>query len=158
MNENRYAPPTAPVGELEPAGLTRPQYVKLGCWILWVELLVGLPRFFTQMVNPPPGVESGIPHVIYMVAMIIALGIMLLLAWFTYMAWDGRNWARIVHLVLASLAVLFSFWGAPKAFEQSTFDGVMYVVQTAMSIAGVILLFSPPANAWYKAVKAARNP
>jgi len=159
MNENRYAPPVAPVADADAgAALTRPRNVKLGCWILWAELVIGLPGFFYQMFTPPPGVEAGIPHVIYIVVMIITLGIFLLFAWFTYMAWDGRNWARILYLVLISLGLLFSFWALPKAFEKSTYDGVIYIVQTVMSIVGVVLLFSPPANAWYRAMKAARSP
>jgi hypothetical protein len=126
--------------------------------LLWVEILIGLPGFFYQMANPPPEAATGIGHVIFIVVMIITLGIFLVVAWFIYMAWEGRNWARIVHLVLTSLGLLLTLWALPKAFEKSTYDGVMYIVQTAMSVVGLVFLFSPPANAWYRAMKAARAP
>ena len=71
--------------------------------------------------------------------------------------WQGRNWARIVHLVFLGLGLVMIYWALPKTFSMSTIRGVVYVVQTLLNVAAMMLLFSRPANAWFKALREARR-
>jgi len=156
MNENRYAPPVAVVADIDSAVPSRPLSVKVGTWMLGIELALSTASAVWQFANPPAGLESGIGRVAYFVGMTIGFCFMALYVFFTYMAWAGRNWARIVLLVSMLIGVLASFWMLPQAFHQSTFNGVGFIVQFALNIVGVLLLFVAGANAWYRAVKAAR--
>ncbi len=88
---------------------------------------------------------------------------MALLTWF---AWRGRNWARITHLVLLivgmlsyGVAVVAANWLAPeeKLFDEEWYLNVLFALETVLDMAGVLLLFIPSANAWYRAMRAART-
>jgi NADH:ubiquinone oxidoreductase subunit 6 (subunit J) len=65
--------------------------------------------------------------------------------------------ARIVHLVFLGIGLLLIYWAMPAVFAKSTVQGVLYIVQTVLNIAGVVLLFTPPASAWYKVLREARR-
>jgi len=85
------------------------------------------------------------------------------LLWF---AWKGRNWARITHLVLVIIgmlsygaAVVAAYWLVPgeKLFDEDWYLNVLFALETVLNMAGVLLLFTPGANAWYRAMRAART-
>jgi hypothetical protein len=159
MEENRYKPPSAPVEDvgLQAPSLERPQVVRYGAWILWLQAAIGLPGVVYGIVRPPAEAAAGIAYVAFMFGMVIAIGFVALFAWFTWMALKGRNWARIVHLVFMLLGLLFTYWVVRMAFAQSTYDGVISIIQAVLYPAGVILLFLPAANRWYRALREARG-
>jgi len=157
MNSNRYAPPVAAVADFDSAVPSRPLSVKVGTWMLGIELVLSTASTVWQFAHPPAGFESGIVRIAYFVGMAIGLCFMALYTFLTYMAWAGRNWARIALLVSMLIGVVVSFWALPQAFHQSTFNGVGFIVQFALNIVGVLLLFVAGANAWFRAVKNARR-
>ena len=148
MSENPYAPPSSQVADIEgdTAALVRPLLVKVGIGLLAVELVLSLARLFIDE-------ES-----LYTAVIIGVMGLI------TVAAWQGRNWARIVHLALLVLAVVATTVAiavvranpelAPGGGQM--FFQPMSLAQNVLSVAGVLLLFTPAANAWYRAMKAAR--
>jgi len=159
MEENRYKPPTAAVEDIEQVApeLERPAVVRHGAILLWLQGALGLPGLVFGVVSPPADAASGIAYVAFLVGMAITVGIIALFAVFTWMAWKGRNWARIVHLVFALLGLALTYWVVRMMFRQSTFDGVISLVQSILYPVGTLLLFLPAANRWYRALKDARG-
>jgi hypothetical protein len=157
MNENRYAPPNAPVADIDQAAsLERPKVVKIGAWMMWSEVVFGVPGVVFAMLNLPAKLATGVAHVTVIVGLVVVLGFIALGAWFTWMAYQGRNWARIVQLVFMILGLLSGWWTLKASFAKSTYDGVVSVIQYVLNTAGVVLLFVPSANAWYRAMRERR--
>ena len=77
--------------------------------------------------------------------LVISVGISALLAIFIG---KGANWARIVFTVLAVLAVLGSLIGFGA---QPVVLTLINVLSLLLTVAAVVLLFRPDANAWFKA-------
>ena len=158
MNHNPYAPPVAAVEDVQPsAPAERPRNVTLAVRLLWLAIFAGLPGAIYGMFNDelPPGVSRAIVTVasLIMYALLYAL-----MSWLIGAAGKGRHWARVTHAVLISLNVLGVVWLAPKVIHnpafapllKSIYNIVVYLLQTAMDVVAVVLLFTPSANAWYK--------
>jgi cation transport ATPase len=170
MPENPYAPPTSEVADVESENGTmeRPRIVTQGIWLLWVYLVISLPAVILEGFVTPTSTEDDPDRTLRTfqtaatVVSIVLIAVMALLTWF---AWKGRNWARITHLVLltvgvlmSGLAMVVSYWLAPEAeiFSDEWYLSVLFVLQSVLNAAGVLLLFTSAANAWYRAMRAAR--
>ncbi|HET9473061.1 MAG TPA: hypothetical protein VFO82_04160 [Steroidobacteraceae bacterium] len=168
MPENPYAPPAATVADVESGveSLERPRIVTRGIGLLWAYLVVSVPSVFLPL--SPPSVEDDSDSFMLamqtgaMVATVLMIAVLALLTWF---AWKGRNWARITHLVLViigmlsyGLVLLAGFWleAGQESFSEEWYLNVLYLLQTVLNVAGVWLLFTRSANAWYRAMKIAR--
>ena len=99
------------------------------------------------------------------VSMLPVLASLALLTWY---AGKGRNWARLIHvlwlvlsiaLVVAATLVMRSLaaklGGTGK--EMPAFFGPWEAFDTVLVAAALILLYTPAANTWYRAVKASRK-
>ncbi len=71
-------------------------------------------------------------------------------AFFIYSISKRKNWARIVMAVLAGLTTLVMLFGLGKIFSISPILGVLIILGFILNIAGLVMLFSPEANAWFK--------
>lgn len=71
----------------------------------------------------------------------------------------GRNWARIVYLVLTILALPLSLLAFRVHLQHSWLAAVCTVAQLAAHGVGLWLVFSAPGRAWFRAgQKQGRNP
>lgn len=159
MNDNRYAAPATLVADVEDTAVgERPRNVVIGVALLWIQLVLGIPGMVYQALNPPVEITEELVRTITLVTMAVVMtGSVVLYAVLNWKCWQGRNWARIVHLVFLGLGLAAIYWALPKTFSMSTIRGVVYVVQMLLDIAAVMLLFSRPANAWFKALREARR-
>ena len=157
MNENRYAAPASVVADPEDSAIPeRPRNVIIGVYLLWIELALGIPGMVYQTLNAPGEIPAGQIKSAYMVAMTLILaGSVGLYSFLNWKCWQGRNWARIVHLVFLGLGLVMIFWALPQTLAASAILGVVYLVQTALNVAAMALLFTRPSNAWYAAMRAA---
>src|SRR5262245_26778050 len=168
MSDNRYAPPVASVRDVEshPGALQRPRVVRLGITLLWASIIISLPGVI-EWISALQGRMSG-PQLDWQVLFRVAwkCAVVVLNSWLFYKAWQGRNWARITNLVLMITAFLLTLGGfalayfmAPAAFAgtQATWRNGVYLLRTLTYVAGSVLLVSPAANAWYRAVRAAKR-
>jgi hypothetical protein len=158
MSDNRYAAPASMVADPEePAIVGRPRNVVIGVYLLWIELALGIPGMFSQILSPSSEIPDGQIRSVYFVVMtLIMVGSVALYSWLNWKCWKGRHWARVVHLVFLGFGLVVIFWALPATLAASTLLGVVYIVQTILNIAGVALLFSRPANAWYQGLRATR--
>jgi hypothetical protein len=62
---------------------------------------------------------------------------------------EGRNWARILHLALISLAAPGLLFRTLAAVEAFSFWSAIFIVHTGIQFYCVYLLLSRPANRWF---------
>jgi hypothetical protein len=153
MQPDPYKPPTARVADVEPPlPIDRPFNVTWGIRFLWLELVISLPGFFETFAKPAEQTDRTVQtFVMAFVAVIVAS--MLVMGWVTVMAWKGRNWARITHLLVLLVGAAVSLLVMPSMSDESPPYDVAYLLQSALNVVGVGLLFTPPANAWYRALR-----
>lgn len=78
--------------------------------------------------------------------------------WFVYKIYRGRNWARIVYLILFILGTLSSFHDFVRLLHESVnLDVVVLFVYMLMGfvaqIVALVLLFSGPGSRWFRSTK-----
>jgi len=147
MERNLYSPPAAPVAdpvETEEAKGERPAEVTWALRLLWASVVLGgievLQQRFLRVSLALVLLTSGTPYVIA--------------GWLLYKIGRGRHWARVTYLVLwlFGIASIFLFWRAYAA----NFDGkhsmtaVTEVAETLLDAVGIVLLFVPAANRWFR--------
>ena len=88
---------------------------------------------------------------------LVIVGLQILFIWF---AWKGRNWARIVLLVLGGISALFglsALAGAGGGVAGSGFLDSLSVFSLLLTIVGVVALALRPSTEWYRAMTARRQ-
>ena len=93
------------------------------------------------------GREDGFLHTVTVASGVFGLVWALVYAAFLVLAWQGRNWARVVVWVLGGLAVfgLAGLLGAPSAVVAT-----LLVLSVLCTLAGIVLLALRPSNDWYR--------
>ncbi len=153
MQPDPYKPPAAKVADVEwPPPIERPFNVTWGIRFLWLEMLISLPGYFETFAQPAEQTDRTVQTFVTAFIAVIVVS-MLVMAWLTVMAWKGRNWARIAHLVVLLIGVAVGLWLVPSISEESPAYDVAYLLQSVLNVVGVGLLFTPPANAWYRALR-----
>lgn len=97
--------------------------------------------------DPSSGVSSDVVGSAYTAGVVIGLVFAALWGLFTWFAWKGHNWARIVIWVLCGLSIisaLFAF-GAPVGSIV-----VINVISLLLILATIVLLAVKPSNDWYR--------
>ncbi len=134
MNDNRYAAPATVVADVEDVAIgQRPRNVVIGVTLLWIQLALGIPGMVYQALNPPVEITEELVRTITVVTMAVVMtGSVVLYSLLNWKCWQGRNWARIVHLVFLGLrAGRCIYWALPKTFGMSTVQGVGVRPQTS---------------------------
>jgi len=154
MNDNPYAPPEAPVTDVEsPISLDRPPIVVLAVRLLWGGFAVGFVSSIYGLFTLPENVPKAFVAIFTLVGLAIAFAISYGI--FTA-AWRGRGWARwvIAALVVLAVAIVGGMWAflprAPVFPWQTT---AAFVIRMTFYITAIVMLFSPTANAWYREMK-----
>jgi hypothetical protein len=158
-SDNPYRPPAAAVADVPDAGLlVRPVGVRRSVQLLWFTMALGFvlalidvlkvgregPEFWLGL-----GVAGGAVVVIFAIFF-----------WIYGAVYAGRNWARIVVLVLTIvwtimlLAVVVMLRRMPDVPAATTSELLFNSAQFAMTLVATVLLFTPAANAWYRDIKA----
>jgi hypothetical protein len=70
---------------------------------------------------------------------------------------QGRNWARVTLLVFFILFLPFGILDLIQRFQTNALSATLASVQELMAGGAVVLVFTPLANSWFRAVKANRK-
>lgn len=134
--------------------MDRPRNVSIACLILGVCIVIGLIVGLVQAVNadvPPQAAQAGMSAaVIKTVAVFSAIIGAVIMGLFAFLSYLGKNWARIVYLVLFILGALLGLIGIGAVFQQSVLMGLWNIVETVAEIVALVLLFSGSSNAWFR--------
>ena len=98
-------------------------------------------------------VQSGY-EVEAIVVFAISLGSML---FFAYMALKGRNWARVVFLIVVSIGLLPALAVVGEELRRNAFLGFFILTQAICQVAAIVMFFLPKSNDWYREIKATRQ-
>jgi hypothetical protein len=149
---NPYAPPKAAVGDVAGgAEPPRPEQVTRAVKLLWAAVAVS---FVSGFLNAYLTVTPDVPQGMFLGFMLFGWVVGFAIVWWILSSIaKGKNWARIVQLVF----FIFGIFGVLMVFAMpQQVPGViwaLYAIQMALNVWGVILLFSGPANAWYREMK-----
>ena len=140
---NPYAPPKAPVSDVLPETVERPPDVTLAVRLLWISLGVGVFGLFVD-----PDVKGGV--LVVAIAMgLVGCGIG---AWINFKIASGRNWARIIYLIMAIVvyALTAATWKSTVAPTRGLVSTVFNVVGAALDVWILYLLFKRSSSAWFR--------
>jgi hypothetical protein len=130
----------------------RPEGVQIGVRCLYVSVLLNwiAVNYLSSTMQSSEQIQSVIGG---MIGVLIA-------AFFVYKASKGRNWARIVLLILSIPSFFYATFSMPVWFNQPTgAEGWFFKLQffaAALSAGGIVWLFTPKVSRWYARIKAIR--
>ncbi len=146
MERNPYAPPVSHVADPTENRGERPKEVNQAVRLLWVAFALGIVGMFLQPVKmSTPAQWIGV-----LVGGAIAFG---LWAWVIVKIAQGRNWARILFIVLALLGLIFSVFALPLTmplYKEHPINGVVAVISLVLEIFTLYLLLTAAARTWFK--------
>ncbi len=141
----RYAPPGTEVADpaLVPALPARPRQVQVAVALLWLSLVLGIPEAVLGTRQPD---EGGMGAVL-MVIMLLIFG---LVGFLNVKVYQGRNWARIVVLLLTVLSVLVMLFPSDESQAQGPVLQGLYLFDVLIEVVAMYLVFSKSGSLWFK--------
>jgi hypothetical protein len=140
---NPYSPPQADVRDTRPARLLaeRPRQISRAFVLVWISLALGVGASVLELRRGPDSVTAWLVGVIVAVTVSIVLNLAI---------WRGRNWARIVYMVLTALVlVAYPFLLATEA-GLGRFEIALDVTAMALDCFILYLLFTRPGSQWFR--------
>jgi hypothetical protein len=166
------AAPSAPGYQFPAEAPERPTTVRVGVGAFMATLILGIISALVQFsdidglvaqavaVANDPAVTEDVIRAGILVGAVLGLLLTALQALFIWFAWKGRNWARIVLLVLGGISALFglsALAGAGGGVAGSGFLDSLSVFSLLLTIVGVVALALRPSSEWYRAMTARRQ-
>jgi hypothetical protein len=155
MARNPYEPPGSPVSDSSQRGVP-PKQVIWAVWLMRISLVVGyaslfLARDLTAALGDVPADARSTSVVFFFVVLALTAVVYL---WLIQCVKDGRNWARIVMLLLTALGVLSMLAGGGDDVPASIH--LISVIDTIMDVTAIVLLFRAPGSLWFSSRGAER--
>jgi hypothetical protein len=140
---NPYAPPGAVVSDLHlNEEIPRPRRVGVAAMLLWADLSVW---FLSTLFDVSAGnILKGASPVVVVIVIAFSAG---LNTWLIVKVAAGRNWARILWLVLSVVGMIAQF---ATGFPSGLIDRSSWILQTLMNLAVFGILLTPSAARWFK--------
>lgn len=127
----------------EPTAGTRPGEVTLAVRLIWISITIGL---VISGIRVAPLV-SGVSLVSVLLFALVFFGIYLFLV--SKIA-AGRNWARIVFLVLLVIGLPFAVPTYLAELRTSVVFGSISILIAVLQVVATYLLFTRNSNRWFK--------
>jgi len=150
MSHNPYSPPAAEVDDVvTEQPMERPVQVMWAVRCLWASVIIGIARDIVRL-----GLDfaqtSDVP-VARTIGGIIGTALSVLIAmWFIGKISAGRNWARILMLVITLLGLAFMPVLWPYLTAIPPYHMVVSVIQELFTLTVLILVFTGPGRFWFK--------
>ena len=125
-----------------PANITRPKEVTNGVWLLSLSLLIGGVRSAIEL-------KSKVTGVYYLVGLLLLLLMLGFFFFFVFKVSRGRNWARIILLLLLILGLVAGVPAYIQEFRTNLVHGSVTLLIALLQVLGTGLLFMPKANGWF---------
>jgi hypothetical protein len=120
-------------------GRQRPPQILHAIALLWISTSLGLSAAVLG-VQRAGGAWDAIAVTVGL--MLVIMGVI------TVMVWRGRNWARILYVVLVatSLASFLASWGVA---ERPPFEMALEAVSYVADAGSFFLMFTQPGSSWF---------
>ena len=144
MHKSPYAPPAAHVADPPQVlfSIARPKQVVVAVGLLWLGLAVSIPVVslgFTHDLD-----ADILPILVILTALAFAFS-----AFLNVLIYRGRNWARIVSLVLYLLSGLAIFIPVDESVASDRLEDVLNSLVYLLEGGALYLLFSMPGKLWF---------
>ena len=151
MARNPYSPPEAPVESRAPGPQRpRPKQVEWASWCLWGSIAIGFSALFfsDELKNALGDISADLRSLARGFLVVFLALFTALYLWLIQRMRAGRNWARVVLLVLTLMSLLGDLspgiWSEPAILIASS------VVDVALQIAAIVLMFGRPGSEWFR--------
>jgi hypothetical protein len=121
----------------------RPARVNFALNLLWITIALGVFRLWRGWGE----LTSAAPTAIVAGTAVFVIGVLALLLVFIGMR---KNWARIVYLLLFLIGVPSGAKGIVHALDTDALVGAISIIQIALQLIALVLLFHPESNAWFR--------
>jgi hypothetical protein len=125
--------------------LLMPAQVKRAAVLLWTSLSIAICRSVYLLVEKPPR------------SIAVTLGILALMSFIYGLCGvvigairRGRNWARVLLLVMIIAGCALAAVRPARYFAGGAADIIVFIVQSALQITAICLAFSQSASSWYR--------
>ena len=132
------------MSDIEP--LEKPSKVVAAVNLLYATLGIGVVRGILEWSQSTAA--SSVDFVLF-----VTLSVLGLLLFFIYMIGKGKNWARIIFLVLFILGVPLSIMPLILSFSHNPVSGVLGLMQAIIQVIALIFLFQKDSSMWFKTMK-----
>ena len=128
----------------------RPLLVKIAISLICASLAIGVVRsilgFFSNSVQSLTAFNA--------IVIVLSLATTIFLV---VMVARGRDWARIVFLILLTTDILGSIPAILHEFAASPLARLIDVGEIALQVIAIVLLFQSPSNAWFRQLSHSQN-
>jgi hypothetical protein len=136
MTHNPYSAPRSAVSDTPIPPMERPRVVVIAVALFWTEVALGLLdsgldwRYLTA--------DDSAAFILTVEALFVGLSVLI-----NIKIWQGRNWARIVALVLTILAVVGYAPQIGAEFARAPFVTALAMIELLLDVVGLYLVFVP---------------
>lgn len=124
----------------------RPPIVKTAIQFLAAAVVIGVLNAIFTLVQRITGAPM-------LVALIMVIAFFGLLFFLVMKISAGRNWARILWLILVLLNTPFAIWAYPQAVRTNVTSGTLSIIIVILQVIGTGLLFTKNSNLWFRTRK-----
>jgi hypothetical protein len=136
MTHNPYSAPRSIVTDTPPPPRERPRVVVIAVALLWTEVALGLLESLLDWENLTANDSARFGLIVD----VLFVGLSVLI---NIMVWRGRNWARIVGLVLTILGVVGFAPVVGAEFARAPFVTLLVMVELLLDVIALYLVFVP---------------
>lgn len=131
--------------------MEKPTAVTNGIKYLWLGVLAGVIAGILALFHINSHAQTQ-EHGALIGTGIVSIVIVVLVNWlFIHFIGKGKNWARVIYLVIFIIWALMVFMGGAAAIEIRGLTAyIITVVEFILLLVGIIMLFSSNAKAWFK--------
>ena len=122
----------------------KPLAVRRAIILLWASWAIGIPKTlldWAQLTSRTSGVFNAF----------VIISTLAIVAFFIWKIGQGKNWARIVFLVMSLLGVVPFLFVVRSEFARSPASGLLSTVQCGIQAIAFLLLFTSPGKEWFRA-------
>lgn len=128
--------------------IQKPASVKLGILILWISLVIAIIKAFFSLPTIIKLAET-LPDKSLNFIIGILVGVIILMALNILMIGKGKNWARILYLILFILGAPSFFKGVFSNLSGNLLTLSLELVHFAIQIYALILIFQSSSKPWF---------
>ena len=125
--------------------IAKPKVVRIAANLYWVSLCLG----FINTLHISQSMDMKHPIIVA----ILTIGSYGLVWFLIRKAVNGSNAFRIINLILIVIGINDYLSFIRKTFSTSVIFGYVSIIILALQVVAIGLLFTPPANAWFKSKK-----
>ena len=120
----------------------KPQQIKSAVIMLWLSLLIGIPRSLLAIPN-----QREETLLVFFIVILFTIAFMI---FFIQMINNGKNWARITFLILSILGMPLAIYQALDSVSITPISALLGMAQVILQIIAIIFLFAGESAQWFK--------